>query len=73
MRKCLRCETEMIENLKIAPPNSVVSIVLKEKALKPSAAPIEAALCPKCGYVETYIDIEHNKKEELQSILNKEK
>jgi predicted nucleic-acid-binding Zn-ribbon protein len=71
MRKCIRCETEMIENLKITTLNSAVSIVLKEKHLKPSAAEIEAALCPNCGYLETYI--EFNKREELEAILKKKK
>ncbi len=71
MRKCLRCETEMIENLKIAEPNKLVGIQLKEKLIKPSAAAIEAALCPKCGYVETYIEL--NKTEELEAILKKGK
>ncbi len=72
MRKCIRCNTEMIENLKIAQPNSLVGVQLKEKLIKPLAAPIEAALCPKCGYVETYIDIESNKKEELEAIIKKQ-
>ncbi|NLZ75024.1 MAG: nucleic acid-binding protein [Erysipelotrichia bacterium] len=71
MRKCLRCETEMIENLKITPANTLASIQLKEKPIKPSAAPIEAALCPKCGYVETYIEL--NNREELEAILKKQK
>ncbi|MBR0230406.1 MAG: nucleic acid-binding protein [Erysipelotrichaceae bacterium] len=68
-RKCIRCGAEMIEELKITPFNSIPSIVLKDAGLKASAVPIRAALCPECGYVETYI--EFNDSNELERILEK--
>lgn len=56
MRKCLRCETAMIENLIFA-SDSGHDIVLKEKGLfKSSLGKIKSAVCPQCGYTETYID-----------------
>ena len=57
MRKCLRCQKEMIEDLELITSNGSFGIVVKEKGLfKGSLGKTKCAVCPICGYVETYID-----------------
>ena len=49
MRKCLRCETEMIENLEIMVSNGGYGIDVREKGIfKSSIGKIKCAVCPKC-------------------------
>ena len=56
MRKCLRCETEMVEDLSIMVSNGGYGIDVREKGIfKSSIGKIKCAACPKCGYTETYI------------------
>ena len=56
MRICLRCKTEMIENLDIR-TNEAFGITVGEKGIfKGSLGRIKAAVCPECGYLETYIE-----------------
>ncbi len=67
MRKCLRCSTEMIENLEIR-TNEAFGITLGEKGLfKGSLGRIRAAVCPECGYLETYIEDTDKLKKSLKS------
>ncbi len=55
MRKCLRCNAEMIEDLEVR-TNDAMGVSIGEKGLfKGSFGKIVAAACPECGYVETYI------------------
>ena len=57
MRKCLRCDSEMIENLEVMVTNGGYGIDVREKGLfKTSLGRIKCAVCPECGYTETYID-----------------
>lgn len=57
MRKCIRCNQEMIENLEINVSSGGYGIDFREKGLfKNSLGRIKCAVCPKCGYLETYID-----------------
>ena len=57
MRKCLRCQTEMVENLNIMVTNGSYSIDVREKGLfKLPLAKVKCAACPTCGHVETYLD-----------------
>lgn len=57
MRKCLRCEAEMVENLSVMVSNGAYSIDVREKGMfKNSLGKIKCAVCPECGYVETYIE-----------------
>ena len=57
MRKCLRCETEMVENLTVMVTNGGYGIDVREKGMfKGSLGKIKCAVCPQCGYIETYID-----------------
>lgn len=57
MRKCLRCEAEMVENLIMMASNGGFGIEVREKGLlKGSLGKIKCAVCPECGYTETYIE-----------------
>ena len=58
MRTCLRCETPMIEDLAVKVENrAVVGIDVREPGLlKAPLDTIKCAVCPQCGYVETYVD-----------------
>lgn len=70
MRKCLRCETEMVENLTLTATNGSYELDVKEKGMFKSVIDrVKCAVCPKCGYVETYI----NNTEKLQKLIDKEK
>ncbi len=56
MRKCLRCEAQMVEGLEIK-TNDALGINIGEKGLfKGSLGKVVAAACPQCGYVETYVE-----------------
>jgi len=57
MRKCLRCETEMVEDLSFMVSNGGYGIDVREKGLfKPAIERIKCAVCPFCGFTETYIE-----------------
>ena len=57
MRKCIRCETEMVEDLSVMVTNGGYGIDVREKGMfKGSLGKIKCAVCPQCGYVETYMD-----------------
>ena len=57
MRKCLRCEKEMVENLEIMVSNGGYGIDIREKGMFKSAIEkIKCAVCPECGYTETYVE-----------------
>ena len=57
MRKCLRCETVMVEDLAVMVTNGGYSVDVREKGMfKGSLGKIKCAVCPECGYTETYID-----------------
>ena len=57
MRKCLRCESAMIEDLEMKVSYGGYGVVVKENGLFKSAlGEIVCAVCPQCGYIETYIN-----------------
>ena len=57
MRKCLRCESGMVENLNVMVSNGAYGVDVREKGMfKGSLGKLKCAVCPKCGYTETYID-----------------
>ena len=60
MRRCIRCDSEMVEGLeirdrmhwemlKVARPGTMGMLP------KDRFGDIKAAVCPQCGYVETYL------------------
>lgn len=55
MRKCMRCNCDMVEDLVIL-TNDAVGLRIGEAGLfKGTLGKIAAAACPSCGYVETYL------------------
>ena len=57
MRKCLRCQTEMVEDLNVMVTNGGYGVDVREKGMfKGSLGKVKCAVCPACGYLETYID-----------------
>lgn len=71
MRKCLRCNTEMIEDLDVKVEGACYGIkVTQQGFFKGNLGKVCCAVCPKCGYMENYIqdiskvkNIENNKEE----------
>ena len=55
MRKCLRCENEMVENLEVMVSNGGYGIDVKGM-FKNAIGKIKCAVCPECGYTENYIE-----------------
>lgn len=67
MRKCLRCDAVMVENLLAMASNGGFGLDVREKGLfKGSLGKIKCAVCPECGYTETYIDSPEKVKELLE-------
>lgn len=57
MRKCLRCETEMVEDLSVMVTNGGYGVDVREKGVfKSSVGKLKCAVCPECGYTETYLE-----------------
>ena len=70
MRKCLRCESAMVEDLTVLVSGGGYGIDVREKGIfKGSLGKIKCAVCPECGYVETYID----NTEGIKKLIAKEK
>ena len=64
MRKCLRCETTMVEDLVMMVTNGGYGVDVREKGMfKSSLGKIKCAVCPQSGYTETYIDSTDGNKE----------
>lgn len=57
VKRCLRCNFEMIENLDIKVEGAAYGIKITQQGLfKDNLGKVKCAICPKCGYLETYID-----------------
>ena len=55
MRKCLRCETVMVDDLNVTA--SIYGLEVREAGMFGSyLGKIKCAVCPECGYTETYVD-----------------
>ena len=60
MRKCIRCDAEMVEGLEIRDPMHCDMLRVARPGTtgtlpKDRFGNIKAAVCPQCGYVETYL------------------
>lgn len=56
MRKCLRCNVEMVENLDVKVEGGAYGLkVTKQGVFKDNLGKFKCAVCPECGYIETYI------------------
>ncbi len=57
MRKCLRCNVEMVEGLDVKVEGATYGIKITEQGMfKSNLGKIKCAVCPECGYTETYIE-----------------
>lgn len=57
MRKCLRCQAEMVENLDVKVEGGAYGIKITEQGIfKGTLGKIKCAVCTECGYVETYVE-----------------
>ena len=58
MRKCLRCEAIMKSNLRLKVNGGGYGLVVSvnEKHQATTIGDIKVAVCPECGYTETYLD-----------------
>ncbi|WP_124065051.1 nucleic acid-binding protein [Clostridium sp. E02] len=69
MKKCLRCNEKMIEDLSSKANGGGYQIIVKinKNLSTETISDLKVAVCPKCGYVETYIsDLETIKKLQKQ-------
>lgn len=56
-RRCLRCNIEMMEHLDIKVEGAAYGIKLTLPGIfKDNLGKIQCAVCPECGYMETYIE-----------------
>ncbi len=56
MRKCLRCQEEMVEDLDIKVEGGAYGLkITKPGIFKDNLGKVKCAVCPKCGYTETYL------------------
>ena len=68
MRKCLRCEKEMVEDLTVMVTNGGYGVDVRQKGMfKGSLGRIKCAVCSECGYTETYIEDTEN----IKKLINK--
>lgn len=57
VRKCLKCNTNMVENLDFKIEGAAYGIKVTQQGIfKDNLGKIRCAVCPKCGYVETYLN-----------------
>lgn len=55
-RRCIRCNVEMIENIDIKVEGGAYGIKVTQQGLfKDNLGKVQCAICPECGYMETYI------------------
>ena len=69
MRKCLRGETEMIEDLVLMVSNGYGIDVREKGMFKTAKEKISCSVCPKCGYTELYVE----NPEKIRNLKNKQK
>lgn len=56
MRKCIRCESEMLEDYDVKVEWAAYGLKITEFGiLKDNLGKVHAAVCPKCGYLEFYL------------------
>ncbi len=57
MRKCLRCNVEMVEDLDIKIEGATYGIKVTQQGMfKSNLGKCRCAVCPECGFTETYIE-----------------
>jgi predicted nucleic-acid-binding Zn-ribbon protein len=57
MKKCLRCNAIMVEDLDVKVGGGAYGIKITQQGIfKDNLGKLKCAVCPDCGYTETYID-----------------
>lgn len=57
MRKCLRCNAEMTENLDMKVEGAAYGVKITQQGIfKSNLGKLKCAVCSQCGYTETYIE-----------------
>lgn len=57
MRKCIRCENELIEDYDVKVEGATYGLkITKPGIFKGNLGKVHAAVCPECGYIEFYLD-----------------
>lgn len=70
MRKCLRCNVEMIENLDVKVEGGAYGIKITQQGIfKDNLGKFKCAVCPECVYTETYI----NNTSKVKQLIKKDK
>ena len=69
MRACIRCKTEMVEDLIIRDSNDATRLVItNDKFFAKNFGKVCAAVCPECGEISIYIEDTTKLKEYLRQI-----
>lgn len=56
MRKCFRCNVEMVENLDVKVEGGAYGLKATQQGVfKDNLGKFKCAVCPECGYTEIYI------------------
>ena len=72
MRKCLRCNCNMIENYDAKVEGGAYGLkITKQGIFKDNLGKVHAAVCPECGYLEFYLEDTKKIKEQVKSRLEK--
>ena len=57
MRRCIRCACEMRENYDVKVEGGACGLkITKQGIFQDNLGKVHAAVCPKCGYLEFYLE-----------------
>lgn len=57
MRECIRCRCKMSEDFDIKVEGAAYGLkITKPGIFKDNLGKVHAAICPKCGYIELYLE-----------------
>ena len=57
MRECIRCKTEMVEDLIVRDSDDASRLVITtDKFFAKTLGKVKAAVCPNCGEISIYLD-----------------
>ena len=71
MRKCIRCNCNMIENDVKVEGGAYGLKITKQGIFKDNLGKVHVAVCPECGYLEFYLEDTKKIKEQVKSKLEK--
>ena len=56
MRECIRCKTEMVEDLNIRDSGQLTSLIIVKGTFGKTFGKVKAAVCPSCGEISIYLE-----------------